>query len=142
MTTVQGTWAKAPASIPQVLIFNFPEDERTAEIRSFLDARGILARTIAPSDQRQTLGFLLGLPGSESRQAQLFSPRFSDEMLVMSGFSQADLDAFLKFFRSAGLKRVELKAILTPTNASWDAFTLHRHLSQERDAFAARSKQP
>ena len=44
------------------------------------------------------------------------------------------LNAFLHGFRADKIPPVSLKAILTPTNAGWNALQLHDELVKEREA--------
>jgi hypothetical protein len=119
-----------------VLLFNLPADERTKAIEAYLTERQIGVRHVQSVEYRQKLGYLLQLPGYTDSGCH-FGASFSDEMAVMVGFDAQQLNAFLDFFRQAGLRRIEYKAMLTPTNVSWDVLTLHRHLRSERDALEA-----
>lgn len=126
--------------IPQVLLFSFLPEERTMRIIRYLTAQGISVRTVCTEDFGETLGYLFSLPGFEQRSARAFAASSVPEMLVMHGFNQETLDAFLRFFREEGVRRVELKAVLTPTNAVWTAAELSRHLTAERDALQKRKR--
>ena len=125
---------------PQVLMFNLPADERTKAIEAYLTGQHIGVRHVQSIEYRQKLGYLLQLPGYTDSGCH-FGAAFSDEMAVMVGFDAQQLNAFLDYFRQTGLRRIECKAMLTPTNVSWDVLTLHRHLCLEREALeAARRK--
>ena len=50
----------------------------------------------------------------------------------MSGFDRSLLNELLTFFSREKLRRIELKAMLTLTNAGWSAVELHSRLSAER----------
>ena len=97
-------------------------------------------RTVQAAELNETLGYLFSLPGYEKRGSLDCLTRSVPEMLVMHGFDQAMLDDFLRFFRAEDVRRVELKAVLTPTNASWTAAELSRHLQAERDAMRKRNR--
>ena len=127
------------AITPRVLLFNLPRDERTARIEAYLLSRNIAVRHVRQIEFRQQLGHLLHLPDYYDSGCY-FGPAFSDEMAVMAGFDAQQLNAFLDFFREARLKRIAYKAMLTPTNVSWDAFTLHSHLQAERASLEAARK--
>ena len=66
--------------------------------------------------------------------------RITDEMMLMCFFDQKRLNALLAFFSETGLKRIALKAMLTPTNLSWSACELHRNLSAEHEQFQRMKK--
>ena len=124
---------------PRVLLFNLPRDDRTEQLEAYLLCRNIAVRHVRPLEFRQQLGHLLDLPGYPDSGCY-FWPTFSDEMAVMAGFDAQQLNAFLDFFRQAGLQRIEYKAMLTPVNVNWDAFTLHSHLQAERASLEAARK--
>ena len=109
-------------------------------ILRYLTAQGVSVRTVQAAELGETLGYLFSLPGFEKRISSVFAASNVPEMLVMHGFDQAMLDAFLHFFRKEGVRRVELKAVLTPTNAAWTAAELSRHLTAERDALQKRKR--
>ena len=125
---------------PQALLFSFLPEERTMRIIRYLSAQGVSVRTVQAAELNETLGYLFSLPGYEKRSSPAFLTQSVPEMLVMHGFDQARLDAFLRFFREEGVRRVELKAVLTPTNAAWTAAELSRHLAAERDAMQKRNR--
>ena len=127
---------KELAISPQVLLFNMAADDRTRKIEAFLLEQRIPVRHVRHVEFRQKLGYLLNLPGFADSGC-CFEPAFSDEMAVMAGFDAQQLNVFLDFFRQAGLRRIAWKAMLTPTNVNWDAFTLYRHLCAERAGMEA-----
>ena len=75
------------------------------------------------------LGGMMGLPVAAPVSAS--NEGFDEPMLVMCGLDEAALNAFLTALRYAPLPPIPLKAVLTPTNAAWNALTLHRELSRE-----------
>ena len=125
---------------PQVLLFGFRPEERTMRIIRYLTTQGVRVRTVPSTDYHESLGCLFGLPGYEHRQKPALPVALPEEMLVMQGFGQQMLDDFLRFFRREQLRRVELKAVLTPTNAAWSAAELCRHMTLEREAMQKRAK--
>ena len=127
---------------PQVLLFNFRPDRRSMRIIRYLTETGVAVRQVPPEAYGKPLGALLGMPGYEAGAHASPGAVFREELLVMCGFDQPRLDAFLRFFRDEQIMRVDLKAVLTPTNASWDAGRLRAHLIAERDAMKSRMKQP
>lgn len=130
------------AGRPQVLLFNFRPDKRSMRIIRYLTETGVAVRQVPPEDFRKPLGALLSLPGYEASAPALPGPVFREELLLMCGFDQPRLDAFLRFFRDEQIMRVDLKAVLTPTNAAWDASQLRGHLIAERNALKGRAKTP
>ncbi len=125
---------------PKVLLFGFRPEERTMHIIRWLTQTGVAVRSVSPSEQAESLGFLFSLPGYAASGKPAFSAPVSEELLIMHGFDGALLDSFLRFFREEQLQRVEMKAVLTPTNAGWTAAELLAHLRLEREAMQKRRK--
>lgn len=61
---------------------------------------------------------------------------FSEELLVMSGLGERQMDLLLTELRRQRIP-IALKAVVTPTNARWTAVELYTELCRERAAFAA-----
>ena len=51
----------------------------------------------------------------------------------MSGFVSGDIDALIRAFRNSGVKRVALKAIVTPTNLHWNGSELYRAVKEDHE---------
>jgi hypothetical protein len=83
---------------------------------------------VAASDVLQSLGAMAGLPGFPRKLVPPFAPPLSEEMMVFSGFCQKEVFSLLDKLRRAGLQPPRLKAVLTPSNAGWDALMLQRQL--------------
>ncbi len=54
-------------------------------------------------------------------------------MLVFKGFTEKQLDEVLLRFRSNKIPKVNLKAVLTPSNQTWDSITLYKELKKEHE---------
>ena len=59
---------------------------------------------------------------------------FPELMLVLCGFSQPMVNAFLSLLRASRLPAVPLKAVLTETNQGWNSLELHEELQKEHEA--------
>ena len=127
---------------PQVLLYNLRGTPKGELIRAYLKAAEIGAKDVAPSDYGKPLGELLGLPGFTEGSGKgkktgapvssiLLQPGFTDEMPVMFLFTEQQMNDFLQFFRNAEVPRVELKAVVTPTNINWDSRRLHEAITAE-----------
>ena len=92
---------------------------------------GIMCLHVLPADYLQPLGAVAGLPGMMRRAVPPFAPALADEMAVFSGFTSQEVFRLLAQFRSARLAFPALKAVLTPSNAGWDALALQRELKEE-----------
>ena len=58
--------------------------------------------------------------------------KIEDEMLVMKGFTRRRIDELLMAVRKAGLSRIDLKAVVTDSNAGWTFYQLYEEIKEER----------
>ena len=56
-----------------------------------------------------------------------------EEMLVMKGFTGRQIDEMIMRFRKEKLKKINLKAVLTDTNQTWDSMPLYENLRDEHE---------
>lgn len=80
----------------------------------------------------EPLGFLAGIPGKKKLGIRYDGEELSEEMLVFSGFNGEELDLFLTEYRKSGLPKIELKAVITEYNITWDSLSLAKELKKER----------
>lgn len=128
-----------------VLLYNIDE-EKAKKIKRVLLLLGIRAKKVTADLYEEKLGVLAGMMTKE--EAQNIKPSiepekvdvseetlpFTDEMLVMCGFSNARVDSFLMEMRKKKIERIDLKAVLTPYNALWNSYEIHRELEKEHKA--------
>lgn len=80
------------------------------------------------SDKNSAAAISDGAPNSVSENL----PAVPDlELLFLCGFDQALLNRLLTAIRTSRLQKVELKAMLTPTNITWSGAKLLREISAE-----------
>lgn len=118
-----------------VLLYNLNQSEKGKKIKYVLIRMGIKIKNISKEDYLQPVGALAGVPGLERSNLIYSENGFADEMLVMKGFPESLLDEMLKRFRKEKIEKVELKAILTPSNQSWNSIQLYEELKKEHDFF-------
>lgn len=116
---------------PVVLAYNLGP-ERAGRVRTLCIIQKLRLRPVRPEEYGEPQGALAGLLPPTGNPAP--AETFDDELLVLCGFSEAALGAFLAGFRRAGIPPVALKAVLTPSNAGWDAVRLHQELCREHAA--------
>ena len=116
---------------PMLLCYNL-SGEKASKIRFAAMRLQILLRDVRPEEFGQTLNALCGL--EEAGESAPCEETFSDEMLVMAGFSPALMNQLLQTFRQMKIPPVPLKAMLTETNGQWDSCRLHREISAEHEA--------
>jgi len=104
---------------------------KAAKIKMAAIKLGLRIHTVSPDEFTLPLGHLVGLPAYADAEP-LEGESFTQEMLIFHNFTEPQLDAFLAEIRRAG--GVRLKAVVTPTNASWGISALYRELEAEHAA--------
>ena len=121
----------------KVLLYNLDADgTRGTHIRAILASLGVEAQTVTPDDLGQTIGHLAGLPGFEASEDDVDDEAPSIEFMVMCGFSESLLDAFLDAMQAEGI-RVDHKAIVTEHNRSLTLLDLMGDIHGEHAVFQA-----
>lgn len=114
----------------QVLAFNF-EGVRHVCLGSVCTSLGLKLTFVRPESCGMTIGMLAGnVPPKPAVPA----PAPKKEMLVLCGLDSAQTDRFLAAWRQTGQQPIRLKAVLTPTNASWLPVQLEMMLGAEAAA--------
>lgn len=117
---------------PVVLLYHTPE-LIVKRLTPLLRDNGISVRMIRKEMYPVPLDVLLGL-----RQPDKLLPglgiELAEPMLVMHGFSSAQVDAVLQLLREHSI-RIDLKAVTTPTNLSWTSLQIYAELRREREAY-------
>jgi hypothetical protein len=112
-----------------ILLFNFPKQQTLKLRKAFLPLK-IRLKNISKSDFIQPVGYLAGIkeiaPVNNAETVPL-----SDPMMVMCGFTNAQLDLILSAARKSGAGAIPYKAILTPSNQNWNASELLHELKEE-----------
>ena len=124
-------------NVPLVLCYNL-SPERAARIQTICLVQKLRLRTVAPAEYGEPIGALAGLFPAAGSPAPDFPA--DEEMLVLCGFPEPALHAFLQGFRKAGVAPVALKAVLTPTNANWNSVQLYQELRREHAAMTERPR--
>ncbi len=116
-----------------VLLYNIDKD-KLAKLTVVLVRSGIRWRAVAAAEYALPIGILAtGAAPELPAEIQDAEPAFTDELLLMNGFTRAQLNALLDALRKSRIS-IPLKAIVTETNASWSSVQLHRELCTEREA--------
>lgn len=119
------------AGTETVLLYNFENSPKLRGLKMIFLKMGIRMRMVTPDMYLQTIGALAHIKGYEWTDQVYEGDSFSDEMMVMSGFSNARLDELLRQMRKNKIPRIALKAIVTAHNASWNSLMLHGELGKE-----------
>lgn len=120
---------------PTILALNLT-DERQSKLRFICMKLGLLMKNVPAEDFHQPIGALCGLlPRAEGAA----DASFADELLVFCHMSSMQVNRFLQTARQMRVPPFPIKAVLTPTNAAWNAPQLYAELAQERAAIQSGS---
>ena len=87
---------------------------------------------VGERDFLQPIGYLAGVEGIAPSEETFTGEAPEHEIMVFAGVSDAKLQRMLTEIRRNGIRKVEHKAILTPTNVHWNTIELYEELEQER----------
>ena len=119
-----------------VLMYNC-NDEQWAKLRQIFLMLRVRIRPVEADQYGLTLEDLLG----RSEEKAPVEEEFSDPMLVFCNLPHEKLDHLLTAMGRAGLPRIALKAMLTPTNRTWTSQQLWTELRREHEAMQAQRQQ-
>lgn len=115
-----------------ILAYNF-----TAERLQMLKMVALLCKAqvkaVAREDMLQPVGYLAGVKGVEAVGEKYSGAEATEEMIFLCGFDRPILDKLLVAIKKSKLKRIELKAMLTPHNAGWSGVELLKEISEEHE---------
>ena len=119
-----------------VLMYNC-SGEQWSKLRQIFLMLRVRIRPVEADQYGLTLEDLLG----RSEEKAPVEEEFSDPMLVFCNLPHEKLDHLLTAMGRAGLPRIALKAMLTPTNRTWTSQQLWTELRREHEAMQAQRRQ-
>lgn len=117
-----------------VLYYSPNKDKKSARVKSVLIQMGIRIKNISPQQIHQSVGYLAGLEGFSQENPTEAKEVIPQEVLVLKDFSSARLNQMLYLLRKAQIPKIELKAVITPHNASWSFYQLYQEIKSEHEA--------
>lgn len=115
-----------------VLLYNFKDEKRAAAAKRALVLLGVRIRMVEKKDYLKPVGVLAGLPDERDGDwSEYGGEEFAEEMMVIAGMTSRRIDMLLAGLRKSGVGRVNLKAVLTPSNCLWDSVKLYGELEEE-----------
>ena len=123
-------------AVETVLMYNC-DGEQWAKLRQIFLMLRVRIRPVEADQYGLTLEELLG----RSEEKAPVEEEFSDPMLVFCNLPHEKLDHLLTAMGRAGLPRIALKAMLTPTNRTWTSQQLWTELRREHEAMQAQRQQ-
>ena len=119
-----------------VLMYNC-SGEQWSKLRQIFLMLRVRIRPVEADQYGLTLEDLLG----RSEEKAPVEEEFSDPMLVFCNLPHEKLDHLLTAMGRAGLPRIALKAMLTPTNCTWTSQQLWTELRREHEVMQAQRQQ-
>src|SRR5574344_1563441 len=120
-----------------VLLYNI-DSEQNRKLRMLMLRMGMRVRVVDKADYGKPVGLLAGLKDVTIEDPDGEVSDFSEEMMVMRGFTERRLDLFLQSMRREGIERIDYKAILTPVNSRWNSCQLYQELKKEHEQMNSR----
>ena len=100
-------------------------------MKSVLVRMGVKIRNVAPDQVLESVGYLAGVPVSETLETEEKLPEITEPMLVMRDFTSRRIDTLLLNLRKAKVPKINLKAIVTEQNAGWSFYHLYEEIGEE-----------
>ena len=100
-------------------------------IKELCTKLGIQIESIGNKDLGRSI--LSIISGDEKLPAKIDIPPMYNmpEVMIFQGFDEPELKSFLTEYKSAGIEKVTLKAMVTPYNIVWTLYNLIEHLKEE-----------
>lgn len=122
---------------PLVLLYQLSEDTSNgSRLRKILKDLNIGFKNIEKSQLNETIGYLAELDGYEKSDNAYSGDGYDTEFMIMSGLSEAKLDAFLHAMMAQNI-RINHKAAVTETNKNWTFKQLIGDIGEEHEVFEA-----
>ena len=113
-----------------VLLYNIDKTDAGKAIISILEKLNVEVIIVESSDLMSPLGYILGADNFE-RGTEALTEIPQDDMMVMAGFEDKQVDLLLQIFKEANIPFIPLKAIVTQTNVNWTFMQLLKNVKTE-----------
>lgn len=113
-----------------VLLYNIDKTEAGKAIISILEKLNVKVTIVKSSDLMNPLGYILGIDDFE-RGTEALKTIPQDDMMVLAGFEEKQVDILLQIFQEANIPFIPLKAIVTQTNVNWTFMQLLQNVKNE-----------
>ena len=133
----------------EIVLYHAPRQmAHTSLLKGVLVQMGVQIKNLTPGRCGKRIGALVGMEGYEDspetaemensqevdrigQQAEVQFGLMTEELLILSGFTDERIDELLGRLKRAGVPKIKLKAIVTETNADWTVYELYRQLQIE-----------
>ena len=124
-----------------VLLYNLSGTEAGKKLKNILLKMRVRIRLVEPESYLEPIGHLAGLKDAKVSGQKYEGPGFSEQMMVMCGFTGELLDILLFQMRKQGVGKIPLKAVLTDFNQHLNSLMLYEELKKEHEAMTERRRQ-
>lgn len=121
-----------------VLLYYPKKPKYLPKIKSIFVQLDIKFRILDASCASQKIGYLTGRAGFEKNSSGIPFTKISQPVMVMDHFSGVRMDVLFSYLKRAGIPSIDLKAIMTDTNADWTFFELYQEIAKEHARMHAR----
>lgn len=116
-----------------VLAYNF-SDERLSKLRRALMPLKFRIKAVSPDEFQKPVGTLAGFKEVELAPDDGDCPEsFDEEMLLMCGLTNGRIDALINALYKKGVGKIDLKAVLTPSNICWSSNHVYREVKADHE---------
>ena len=113
-----------------VLLYNIDKTDAGKAIISILEKLNVEVIIVKSSDLMSPIGYILVADNFE-RGTEALTEIPQDDMMVMAGFEDKQVDLLLQIFKEANIPFIPLKAIVTQTNVNWTFMQLLKNVKTE-----------
>ena len=113
-----------------VLLYNIDKTQAGKAIISILEKLNVKIIIVESCDLMNPIGYILGIEDFQ-RGSEALTTIPQDDMMVMAGFEEKQVDILLQIFREANIPFIPLKAIVTQTNVIWTFMQLLQNVKNE-----------
>ena len=121
------------AKSSETVLYYCPENiGHRAKRKAVFVQMGVRIRNILPEHFSRSVGELAGMEGYE---CVLEGPagEIDQEVLVLAGFTQQRINELLYRLSRTKQPKIDLKAIVTDTNAGWSFYQLYQEIAREHE---------
>ena len=110
------------------------------KIMSLCRSFKISTKKIELSDLHKPLGSLFGMNNQTNKKENWIIDKQVPDCMFFCGFSDDELDKFLKEYKNRNIEKIELKAVLTIHNFNWSISYLLNELQKENQMINGQNK--
>ena len=96
-----------------VLLYNFSGTETGRKLKSVLLKMHVRIKLVEPEQYLEPIGFLAGIKAIPETKETYTGEGFSDQMLIMRGFTGNRINELLYLIKKSGIPPIPLKAVIT-----------------------------